>query len=77
MAEMQIIVPNNMYGLLRPNREVQLSASTPISGCIMRPESGPATNTKAMFDLDNPRDNKYGEAAQELSEPASYSNNAP
>ena len=63
MAKMQINAPNNMYGLLRPNRDVQLSANTPISGCIMRPESGPATNTTAMLDLDNPSDNKYGEAA--------------
>jgi hypothetical protein len=64
MAEMQITVPNNMYGLLLPNRDVQLSASTPINGCIIRPESGPATNTTATLDLDNPSDNKYGEAVQ-------------
>ena len=62
MAAAQIMVPSIMYGLLRPNRDVQLSANTPMSGCIMRPESGPATNTTAMLDLDNPSDNRYGEA---------------
>jgi len=61
IAAVQITVPNIMYGLLRPYRDVQVSVNTPISGCTMRPKSGSATNTAAMLDLDNPRDNKYGE----------------
>jgi len=28
----------------------------------MRPDNGPAMNTIAMRDFDNPRDNRYGEA---------------
>ena len=28
----------------------------------MRPDNGPAMNTTAMWDFDNPRDSKYGEA---------------
>ena len=28
----------------------------------MRPDNGPAMNTMAMKDFDNPRDNRYGEA---------------
>lgn len=32
-------------------------------GCIINPDSGPATNTIAILDFDNPSDNKYGEAA--------------
>jgi hypothetical protein len=66
IAAVQITVPNSMYGLLRPNRDVQLSANTPMSGCIMRPESGPATNTTAILDLDNPSDNRYGEAVSKV-----------
>ena len=62
IAAVQITVPNDMYGLLRPNREVQLSANTPMIGCIMRPESGPAINTMAILDWDNPSDNGDGEA---------------
>jgi hypothetical protein len=58
IAAVPITVPNSMYGLLRPNREVQVSANTPISGWIMRPKSGSAINTAAILDLDNPSDNK-------------------
>jgi len=62
IAAVPITVPNSMYGLLRPNREVQVSVNAPISGWNMRPKSGSAINTAAMLDLDNPSDNKYGEA---------------
>jgi hypothetical protein len=54
--------PPNMYGLLRPQRDVELSASTPINGCIRNPDRGPARNTMAIFDLVRPRDSKYGDA---------------
>jgi hypothetical protein len=60
-AAVQITVPTNMYGLLRPNRDVELSASSPMSGWITRPKSGSATNTEAILDLDIPSDNKYGD----------------
>ena len=62
IAAVPITVPNSMYGLLRPNREVEVSVNTPISGWIMRPKSGSATNTAAILDLDIPSDNKYGMA---------------
>ena len=66
MAAAQITVPTNIYGLRLPNRDVELSANNPMSGCIMRPERGPATNTTAMLDLDNPSDNRYGEAISKV-----------
>ena len=34
----------------------------PITGCTMRPESGPARKTIAISDLDRPSESKYGEA---------------
>ena len=65
-AAVQITVPTNMYGLLRPNRDVELSASSPMSGWIMRPKSGSATNTEAILDLDIPSDNKYGDTVSRV-----------
>lgn len=41
----------------------EFDACSPIRGCIIRPESGPATNTTAMLDFDRPRESRYGEAA--------------
>lgn len=57
-----MMVPAIMYGRRLPNLEVQLSANTPTSGCITKPERGPATNTIAIFDFDKPSERRYGEA---------------
>lgn len=54
--------PPSMYGRLRPQRDVELSANTPINGWIKNPESGPARNTIAMFDLVRPSESRYGDA---------------
>jgi hypothetical protein len=48
------IVPKNMKGLRRPQREVERSATTPTMGCIIRPESGPATHTREILDFVRP-----------------------
>jgi hypothetical protein len=46
------------------------SKNAPIRGCTTKPETGPATNTMAIFDFESPRERRYGEArkcvAQEL-----------
>lgn len=62
IANAQTREPSNMYGLRRPNRDVELSASTPINGCIIKPDNGPAINTVANLDLVSPKESKYGEA---------------
>lgn len=58
IATTQMPVPSNIYGLLLPNREVELSAKAPISGCTTSPESGPATNTAAIEDFERPNDKR-------------------
>lgn len=35
----------------------------PIMGCTSRPDIGPAAKTRAMCDLDTPRESRYGGAA--------------
>lgn len=62
MANTQMAVPISMYGRRLPRRDVVVSASMPIMGCIMRPESGPARNTAAMEDFERPSESRYGDA---------------
>jgi hypothetical protein len=35
-----------------------------MSGCINKPDTGPATNTIAIFDFDKPSERRYGEAGR-------------
>jgi hypothetical protein len=49
------------------SRIVATTSDSPINGCIISPDSGPATNTIAMLDLLNPRDIRYGEATTSVS----------
>lgn len=62
MPKTQRIVPSNIYGRLLPNRDVLLSASTPMRGCMTSPERGPARKTMAMDDFERPRERRYGDA---------------
>src|SRR5215469_14341020 len=54
------IVPTAINGLLRPYFDVERSANMPTIGCIIRPESGPAIQTRETCDLVRPRFNRYG-----------------
>jgi hypothetical protein len=55
-------VPKAMNGRLLPQRLVLLSDSIPITGCMIRPDSGPATHTRLNLLLLRPSDRRYGEA---------------
>jgi hypothetical protein len=48
---------------------VNIKGNAPMRGCMISPESGPATNTMAMFDFVKPKDSKYGDACQPTSVP--------
>lgn len=50
-----ISVPRTMKGRRRPKREVDLSATAPTMGWTMRPEMGPATQTREVLDFVRPR----------------------
>lgn len=52
--------PTAMYGLLRPHLDVLESAKAPTIGCTIRPDRGPAIQTKDVWLLVKPRFNKYG-----------------
>ena len=40
-----ITAPTTMNGLRRPHLDFDLSENTPTTGCIMRPDNGPAIHT--------------------------------
>lgn len=50
-----ISVPRTINGRRRPKREVDLSATAPTMGWTMRPEMGPATQTREVLDFVRPR----------------------
>lgn len=68
--------PPIIHGRRRPKRDFDRSASmpesvsektlnlitVPMSGCMIKPESGPATNTSDIKDFDRPSSSRYGEA---------------
>ena len=55
-----IMVPPIMKGLRRPHLDLELSASTPTTGCIISPESGPAIHTSDVWALLRPSWRRYG-----------------
>lgn len=52
--------PITMMGRLLPHFDVDSSATTPIIGCTIKPETGPATQTMDVCPLVSPRDRRYG-----------------
>ncbi len=52
--------PTAIMGRLLPHFEVDSSAMTPIIGWTINPDSGPATQTSDVCDLDSPRERRYG-----------------
>lgn len=46
--------PPIMNGLLLPHLDLELSARTPTTGCIIRPDNGPAIHTRDVLLLVNP-----------------------
>jgi hypothetical protein len=52
--------PITITGRRLPYFDVDLSAITPTIGCIISPESGPAIQTRDVFDFVNPSCNRYG-----------------
>jgi hypothetical protein len=53
-------VPITMKGLLLPHRLLDLSATTPTMGCMIRPDNGPAIQTREIFDFVKPSSRRYG-----------------
>jgi hypothetical protein len=54
------IVPKIMKGLRRPHEWVQESLRSPMYGCTMAPDKGPASQTREIIDAGRPRDERYG-----------------
>lgn len=52
------IEPSTMKGLRRPHFDVDSSANAPTMGCTMRPESGPAIQTKDVLLFVRPRERR-------------------
>ena len=59
-AKPTIMVPPIMNGLRRPHFDLELSASTPMTGCIMSPDNGPAIHTRDVWALLRPSWRRYG-----------------
>lgn len=55
-----IIEPAIMNGLRRPHFDRDRSAMTPISGCMISPDRGPAIQTSDVRDLVRPSWSRYG-----------------
>lgn len=55
-----ITEPMAIIGRLLPHRDVDSSARTPMIGCTIRPDSGPATQTRDVCPLVRPSDSRYG-----------------
>ena len=51
--------PTSIIGLRLPYLLVEESARTPIIGCIVNPDKGPAIHTNESRDFVIPRDSKY------------------
>ncbi len=52
--------PMAMMGRLLPHFDVDWSATTPIIGWTIKPDTGPATQTSDVCPFDRPRDRRYG-----------------
>ena len=50
--------PTMMMGRLLPNLDLDSSAMTPIMGCTINPDKGPATQTSDVCPLVSPRDRR-------------------
>lgn len=60
--------PPIMNGLLLPHFDLELSASTPTTGCMISPERGPAIHTKEVLLFVRPNWRRYGvQSVQEIS----------
>jgi hypothetical protein len=55
-----ITAPPTMYGLLRPQLDLDLSDKVPTIGCIISPERGPAIQTKDTLLFVSPRLRRKG-----------------
>jgi hypothetical protein len=47
-----------IIGLLRPHLDFDWSDITPITGCTIRPDNGPAIHTREVCPFDNPNDKR-------------------
>lgn len=52
--------PITITGRLLPHLDLELSAITPIIGCTIMPEMGPANQTIEVWPFVNPRERRYG-----------------
>jgi hypothetical protein len=55
-----MIEPIAMIGRLLPHFDVDSSATTPIMGCTIKPDRGPATQTNDVCPFDRPSERRYG-----------------
>lgn len=55
-----ITAPTIIRGRRRPQRDVLSSATTPTMGWTIRPDRGPAIQTRLTFCFDRPRLRRYG-----------------
>jgi hypothetical protein len=59
-VELSANVPNASKNISKGT--AKFNACLPMSGCMMRPDKGPATKTIAILDFDKPSERRYGEA---------------
>ena len=52
--------PMTIIGRLLPHFDVDSSAKTPMMGCTIKPDNGPATQTSDVCPLDKPSERRYG-----------------
>jgi len=53
-----IMEPATIIGRLLPHFDVELSAMTPMIGCTIIPEMGPASQTMDVWPFVNPRESR-------------------